>query len=166
MPHSNYRSAHLVTKIAGLTIAVLLTLGVSISSLPTVTHAENGKGGISNTPSTNGNIGSPTGQGVTNNNPTDQGETSNAGRLANPLKFNSLNELLDGLLAAAIELGSIILTLALIYTGFLFVAARGNEENISKARRALMFTIIGGLIILGAAAIKEVITSTVTSLRP
>lgn len=91
---------------------------------------------------------------------------SSSGTLANPLKFCSLNELLDGVLKAVIELGSIILTIALIYTGFLFVAARGNEEKISKAKTALMYTIIGGLIILGATAIKEVISSTVTSLTP
>lgn len=86
--------------------------------------------------------------------------------LANPLKFNSLDELLDGILAAVIKLGSVILTLALIWTGFKFVAARGNEEKIRSARTALMWTVIGGLILLGATAIKEVITSTVGSLTP
>jgi hypothetical protein len=89
--------------------------------------------------------------------------SSGSGTLANPLKFKSLDELLTGLLNAAIQLGTILLTLALIYTGFRFVAARGNEEKISQARTALMYTIVGGLIILGATAIKEVLQSTISS---
>lgn len=98
-------------------------------------------------------------------------EQSNCGRgsgqaIANPLKFCSLEGLLDAILDAAIQLGTVILTLALIYTGFLFVAARGNEEAIKKARRALLYTIIGGLILLGAKAIEVVIRDTVNSLTP
>lgn len=67
---------------------------------------------------------------------------------------------------AAIKIGGIILTIALVWVGFLFVAARGNEEKISRAKAALMWTIIGGLILLGAKAIQSVITTTVTSLSP
>ncbi len=96
---------------------------------------------------------------------------SNCGRgrgqaIANPLKFCSLEGLLDAILDAAIKLGTVILTLALIYTGFLFVAARGNEEKIKKARTALLYTIIGGLILLGSKAIQVVISDTVNSLTP
>lgn len=86
--------------------------------------------------------------------------------IANPLKFCNLEGLLDAILNAAIKLGTVILTLALIYTGFLFVAARGNEEKIKKARTALLYTIIGGLILLGSKAIQVVISDTVNSLTP
>jgi hypothetical protein len=81
--------------------------------------------------------------------------------LQNPLKnINSLEDLLDSVLAAIIQLGTIILTLALVYTGFLFVMARGNPEEISKARGVLLWTVIGGLILLGAQGIKSVIFET------
>ena len=49
----------------------------------------------------------------------------------------------------------------LVYVGFLFVAARGNEEKISSARSALVWTVVGGLILLGASAISAVIQATV-----
>jgi hypothetical protein len=92
------------------------------------------------------------------------GEGSNGGTLINPLRVNSLEGLLDLLLTAAIRIGTIILVLAFIWIGFLFVAARGNEEKLRNARQAFMWTVIGGLILLGARAISEVIQSTASAL--
>lgn len=92
--------------------------------------------------------------------------TQSGGTLVNPLKFNTLDELINALLSAVIKLGTYILIFMLMWTGFKFVAARGNEEKIRDARRALMWTIIGGLILLGATAIKEVIQATVNSVTP
>jgi len=82
--------------------------------------------------------------------------------LTNPLKdIDSLPELLKVVLDAIVQLGTIILTLALVYVGFLFVVAQGNEEKITNAKNALLWTVIGGLILLGASAIGAVIGSTV-----
>jgi hypothetical protein len=52
----------------------------------------------------------------------------------------------------------------IVYVGFLFVAAQGNAEKISSARSALVWTIIGGLLLLGASAIELVIEATVKTL--
>lgn len=82
-------------------------------------------------------------------------------KLDNPLKYSDLNSLLTAVLKALIQIGSILLTLAIVWVGFRFVAARGNEEAIRSARTALMWTVIGGLILLGATAIQAVISSTV-----
>ena len=68
------------------------------------------------------------------------------------------------ILRGVVRLGSIILVLALVYTGFLFVVAQGNQEKISSARSALMWTVIGGLVLLGAEAIGLVISATVKTL--
>lgn len=94
------------------------------------------------------------------------GNTDSAGgsTIANPLKVDSLTGLLDIILKAVVQIGAVILTLALIWTGFKFVAARGNPEAITSARTALLWTIIGGLILLGAQAIETVIQSTVGAL--
>lgn len=87
------------------------------------------------------------------------------GTLVNPLNsINSLPELLTAILKGVVEIGAIFLTLMLVYVGFLFVAARGNEEKIRSARDALMWTVIGGLILLGAEAISLVIQATVKTL--
>lgn len=84
--------------------------------------------------------------------------------LSNPLKVDNVEGLLALVLSVAVRIGTIILVLALVWTGFLFVAARGNPEKISSARQAFMWTIIGGLVLLGAEALAQVIKDTATSL--
>lgn len=87
------------------------------------------------------------------------------GGLTNPLNsINSLPDFLNAILGAVVDLGTIVLTLALIYVGFLFVKAQGKEEEIKNARNALMWTVIGGLVLLGAQTIGMVISSTVEGL--
>jgi len=54
--------------------------------------------------------------------------------------------------------------LAVIYSGFLFVFARGNSEKLGKAKDALLYTLIGAAILLGSWAIAEMIQATVTGL--
>jgi hypothetical protein len=44
------------------------------------------------------------------------------------------------------------------------VQARGNPEKVGKARNALLWTVIGGLLLLGASALATVITSTISNL--
>lgn len=86
------------------------------------------------------------------------------GVLVNPLRANSLPELLGVILSALVELGSIALVLALVWVGFLFVKAQGNEGEIKNARKALYNVVIGGLLLLGAGAIAAVLRATVESL--
>ena len=49
----------------------------------------------------------------------------------------------------------------IIYAGFNYVTARGNAEKISQAHKALLYAIIGGVIVLGANVILDVIANTV-----
>lgn len=84
--------------------------------------------------------------------------------LENPLNASSIAELLTVVLDAVIRLGTLFLILMLVYVGFLFVAAQGKEEKIRDARSALMWTVIGGLILLGAQTISLVIQATVEAL--
>ncbi|MBY0110606.1 pilin [Patescibacteria group bacterium] len=85
--------------------------------------------------------------------------------LVNPLKVGTIEELLALVLKAVVNIGTIVLILMLVYVGFLFVVGQGNEEKISEAKKALMWTVIGGLVLLGAQAISLVIQSTVGSLQ-
>jgi len=87
------------------------------------------------------------------------------GGLVNPLNnIDSLEGLVEKIIDAVVQIGAIILVLAIIYVGFKFVAAQGNEEKIKEARAALVWTVIGGLILLGAEAISLVISETVEGL--
>ncbi len=78
----------------------------------------------------------------------------------NPLHARSLMELLQVFLQGIVYIGSIALLLALVWCGFLFVMAQGKEESLNDAKRTLMWTLIGGLILLGAEGIAVMIEAT------
>lgn len=94
---------------------------------------------------------------------TDSGPVGN-GTLINPLGVTSVEGLLTAVLRAVVQIGAILLVLALVWVGFLFVFAQGRSEEITKAKTALFWTIIGGLVLLGAEAISLVIQATVDGL--
>ncbi len=91
--------------------------------------------------------------------------TCKPGTICNPLDTTStIPELIQKVLEGLLKLGIPVVALAIIYCGFLFVFARGNSEKITKARDALIYTLIGAAILLGAWAIAKMIASTVTAL--
>ena len=88
-----------------------------------------------------------------------------AGKISNPLGCtSSIPEFIQTILEGAIKIGLPILALAIIYAGFLFVAARGNPEKLSTAKDTLLYTLIGAAILLGSWAIAKMIESTVLAL--
>jgi hypothetical protein len=85
--------------------------------------------------------------------------------LCNPLGTTStLPELIQTVLQGALKIGIPLIALAIIYSGFLFVFARGNSEKLTDAKKSLLYTIIGAAILLGSWAIAEMISITVTGL--
>ncbi len=51
----------------------------------------------------------------------------------------------------------------IILAGFKYVTARGNATQVQEATRALTYAIIGGVLIIGAVAIAEIIKNLVTA---
>ena len=144
-----------MTSFKKVSIALLL---LAFLLLPTFSYAADGGGGNTLPPSdhSGGSTGNPSGNG-------DGGSIDT--QLVNPLNgVDSLPAFLDLILKAVVQLGSVVLVLMLVYTGFLFVTAQGAEEKLSNARNALLWTVIGGLILLGASAISAVIQDTVSNL--
>ena len=88
----------------------------------------------------------------------------NSGQIVNPISATTLNGLIQTILTGVIKIGIPIIALAIIYSGFLFVAARGNSEKITKAKDALIYTLVGAAILLGAWAIALLIKNTVVAL--
>lgn len=85
--------------------------------------------------------------------------------LINPLQGGtSLESFLNNILAFVIRIGTIVVILMLVYVGYLFVVARGEPAKITEARSALLWTVVGALILLGAQAIAIGITATVKAL--
>lgn len=125
-------------------------------------------GTISNQPLSQVQTNTPQNPTQVQNPPTPIQTTSSGGggTLVNPLRAKSIPELLGIILQGLVQIGSIILVLALVWVGFLFVVAQGKEEKIREARGALMWTVIGGLVLLGAQAIASLIQATVNALQP
>lgn len=63
-----------------------------------------------------------------------------------------------------IPIGATVAVLAIIYSGFLFVTAQGNDEKLKLAKYTFFGAIIGGLILLGAGAIAEAIKGTICAI--
>lgn len=82
--------------------------------------------------------------------------------LSNPLKFKTLEGLISGLVKIALQLGSMIAVLALVWVGFLFIVAQGNDSKITAAKNALWWVIIGIAILFGAQLIMEIIKGTLS----
>ena len=87
------------------------------------------------------------------------------GKICNPLgNTSTLPILIHDVLTKALQVGIPIVALAIIYSGFLFVAARGNSEKLTKAKDTLLYTLIGAAILLGSWGIAMIISSTVLAL--
>ena len=71
-----------------------------------------------------------------------------------------LNAIINILLKFAVP----VVTLAIIYTGFLFVEARGVPEKLTKAKKALTYTLIGAALLLGALVVATAVKATVDAL--
>jgi heme/copper-type cytochrome/quinol oxidase subunit 2 len=83
--------------------------------------------------------------------------------LGNPLEgtANTIPEFIDKILEMVVTIGGPIVVFFIIYSGFLFVVARGNPEKISTAKTTLFWTIIGAVIVLGALVISTAISGTI-----
>lgn len=82
-------------------------------------------------------------------------------KLNNPLRMNTLEELLVAILNLIMVLMVPVIVFFIILAGFKYVTARGNASSIEEATRALTYAIIGAVIILGAVVISTMIESTV-----
>ena len=71
---------------------------------------------------------------------------------------------LQSILAFVVRIGTIVVILMLVYVGYKFVAAQGNETALQEARRMLLWTVVGALILLGAQAISLGIQATVNAI--
>jgi hypothetical protein len=84
-------------------------------------------------------------------------------KLDNPIKVNSISDLLLTLVDLAIYLGSIVAVLMFIYIGFKFVMAQGNDSAISEAKEWFMYAVIGTALLISSKVVVEVVKTTLIS---
>lgn len=100
-------------------------------------------------------------------------ETLNEGKggvkLDNPLGkggkgIDTIQQLLAELLRIAVQVGLIVVTFFIIYAGFLYVTAAGDETKIKAAHQTFKNTLIGAIILMGAQVLASILDSTIKQL--
>ncbi len=86
-------------------------------------------------------------------------------KFPNPIQATSLSGLLKDLLRVVINIGAIVVVFFLILAGFKYVTARGDTKQIESAHATLAWTVVGGMVVLGAQVIADAIQGTVNELR-
>ena len=86
--------------------------------------------------------------------------------LSNPIRAENFIALLNLLVDAAMLVLIPLIVLAIIYTGFLFIKARGEPKAITEAKQMFFYVIIGAAIILASKLIITFVSSTIGSLKP
>lgn len=93
------------------------------------------------------------------------GNPPNGAVLENPLSnITSIPEFFLAIIDILMIFAIPFIVFFIIYAGFLYVTARGNAETIKKAHNALLYALIGGLLILGARTLLTIIENTVSQI--
>ncbi len=87
------------------------------------------------------------------------------GQLCNPLKVDSISKLVEFLLRLVVRVGGVIAVLMIIYSGFLFVKARGNSDELESAKKTLFNALIGTAILIGAELIATIMSNTINNVQ-
>ncbi|MDP2655190.1 MAG: hypothetical protein Q8P17_01360 [bacterium] len=145
-------------------IIFLATLSVpfSVSAISCQTgyiERDDGSGcDLVQTSTSGGNITAPT--QTSGGNPAGQDV-----KLINPLKGGgNLMSFLQSILDFVIKIGTVVVILMMVFVGYKFVVAQGAPDKIKEARDALLWTLIGALILLGSKAIAFGIEKTVQAI--
>ncbi|HVY35678.1 MAG TPA: hypothetical protein VG982_00125 [Candidatus Paceibacterota bacterium] len=85
-------------------------------------------------------------------------------KLNNPLKVNSIQDAIQLFMDAVVKIAIPFIVVFFIWAGFRFILARGNKEELKKAKAMFWNTLIGTLLILGAWAITDAIVGTINSI--
>jgi hypothetical protein len=76
--------------------------------------------------------------------------------------IGNIQQFIAAFLKAIVQISLPILTLFIVYSGFMFVTARGKPEALNKAKQNFLYVIIGAILILGAWVLATLIASTAT----
>lgn len=87
-------------------------------------------------------------------------------QIRNPLgNTTTFGAVIQNLARAITYVGVPLAGIFIIYSGFLFVTARGSDEQLTKAKTTFFWTIVGTILIIGAWAIASAINEFARSLR-
>lgn len=76
----------------------------------------------------------------------------------------TLVDFIEKVIKFALTIGIPIIAIAIIYSGLLFVTARGNDSQLETAKNAFTYAVIGGAILLGSFIFAKLIKETIESI--
>lgn len=92
------------------------------------------------------------------------GETGDSANIPNPLGDTAtFSELILKITNIVLKIGYPIAVIFIIYSGLLFVTARGSEEKLKTAKKTFLWAILGTAVLLGATVLAEAIKATIES---
>lgn len=114
-----------------------------------------GGGGTSGVPGDFGTVGG-SGFGGTVGSPS---PCNPARQFCNPIQSRDFTELIGRLAGLLARIGVVVVAVVLVYAGFLFVSAQGNEEKLALAKRAFFWAVVGAALVLGAFIIASALAN-------
>ena len=84
--------------------------------------------------------------------------------ISNPIQAKTFGELVQAIAKAITAIGIPLVAIFLVWSGFLFVTARGNEEQLKRAKTTFFWAVVGGAVVIGAWAIAIAIVNFAKSL--
>lgn len=139
-----------------LMLVCTMSQGVVIAA----NHINDDAGNVGGVNDDRGNVG-----GVNDDTGNRQGTGDGRGvSVKNPLKAQSITAFFIDLIEVVLVFATPVIVFFIILAGFKYVLARGNPEKVSEASKALLFAVIGGLLILGAFVILNVIQGTINAI--
>ena len=84
----------------------------------------------------------------------------------NPLDphFSSVQGFIAGALLVMVKVALPFITLAFVYSGYLFISAQGKIDQLTKAKTNFLYTVVGALLILGAWELANLLGGTVSQI--
>jgi len=92
-------------------------------------------------------------------------EDALAAAFENPLRFSTIEEFIEGALQAFVYIALPVVAFFIVFSGFKFLAAQGNQEQLAQAKRNFMYVVVGASLALGAWALAVLIKGTIDQLR-
>ncbi len=88
------------------------------------------------------------------------------GAFDGPLKseIKNIPDFIAMALRAMVMVALPIISLFIVYAGFMFVFARGNEGMLSEAKKNFFYVIVGAILILGAWVLATLIGGTISQI--
>lgn len=82
-------------------------------------------------------------------------------QLENPAKAATLQEFIHDILTIIVKIGIPVATIFIIWSGFLFLTAQGDEKQLTTAKHAFVWSCVGVAVLLGSWTLATAIKGTI-----